>query len=112
MNVHPQHHPSYYKAKSLLRRLRNKESAVSGLVTEDKLITNDAYELIEFAYKGNISRGRTSAGLYMIGAALASAIFLLILYYTGRLYYIILPMVLFAFFKSLYEFITTNGYDG
>jgi hypothetical protein len=112
MNIHPQHHPSYFKAKSYLRSSRDKEVATNRLIADDKLPVKDGYELIEWTYANNIAAGKRNGFYYMLGSGIVVAIFLAILMFTGRFYYIILPFALFSFFKGLHEFLTTNGFDG
>jgi hypothetical protein len=106
----PMHHKSYALAGSCLRACRNKDAAVSRLVEQEKLPMGEANALIDHIYAKNIRRNKTYGLKYMIGSAVVFVIFLWIFLQTGRLFFVILPMSLWSFFKGVTWLVSSDGF--
>ena len=107
----PIYHKSFLLAKMTLRTSRNKTAAVHAIITRDKLPEAEARTLVDDIYDQTVSSNKTNGFFYLLGGGALFALFYGVYLFTGRVYFILLPMFLASALKGGYDMFLADGFE-
>ncbi len=101
---------AFLDARNVLSQERSKEKT-SRILQSRGLSANQASELVEAVFADNKRTNRKTAITKMLLSAGSLVLFGGIYLFTGRLFYIILPIAAFGFLWGLISAFTASGWD-